>query len=94
MEEDLRKRLEATIYEIEFLLHTRSVVDSPESPIHYLYLMEMARHKNQQNNFFIEKIFKTFYGIVGDEIVQLYEVDSPNDFFRFEFIKRLSMTFS
>ena len=87
---DIRKRLEATIWEIEFLLHTRnSLTEPPESSLYCLYLMEIARKENEGRHYFIENTFKTFYGIVGGEIVQLYEVDNLNDLFRFEFVKMI-----
>jgi hypothetical protein len=88
--EDIRKRLEATIYEIEFLLHTRTVAKQPkESSLHYLYLMEIARKRNSGRFIFLEHPFRTFYGLAKDDIVQLYEIHSLTDLFRFEFVKMI-----
>ena len=87
---DLRRRLEATIYEIDSLIELRGLIKEPVPPMHYLCVIEDRRRQNHGYFFFLEKPFRSFYGTVqGGDIVHLYEVNTLNDLFRFEFIKMI-----
>ena len=87
---DLRRRLEATIHEIDSLIELRSLIEEPVPPMHYLCIIEERRRQHHRHFFFLEKPFRSFYGIVqSGDIVHLYEVNTLNDLFRFEFIKMI-----
>ena len=88
--DDLRKVLEATIHEIEWLIHTRNIIGPQRnSSLDYLFIMEEARRENEGHYFFLEQSFRTFYGITEEGIAQLYEIHSLTDLFRFEFVKMI-----
>ena len=46
--------------------------------------------KNTGSYYYLERSFQTLYGVLpSQEIVELYEVNSTDDLFRFEFIKMI-----
>jgi len=91
MVENLKVAQEATIYEIELLLALREKMNAPvTSSMEYLFMLEMVHERDSGAFFFLEKPFRTFYGITKPpEIVELYEVDTIKDLLRFEFVKMI-----
>jgi len=90
MFEDLKRAHEAMIFEIELLLKIRETAQIESSSMEYLYALEYL-HSNHSGHFhFLEKPFRTFYGVTKPpEIVELYEIDTIKDLLRFEFIKMI-----
>jgi hypothetical protein len=88
--EDLKLAQEATIFEIELLLRIRETATPESSSMEYLYALEYL-HSNHSGHFhFLEKPFRTFYGVTKPpEIVELYEIDTIKDLLRFEFVKMI-----
>ena len=87
MSEDFRKKQDAMIREVDLLIDLRETVDvSADSPLEYLYQLE--EHSDSYS--YLEHSFHTFYGALPTrKIVQLYEIHSIDDLFRFEFIKMI-----
>jgi len=90
MFEDFKSAQEAMIFEIEVLLKIRETTTPETSSMEYLYALEYLHSKNSGHFHFIEKPFRTFYGVTKPpEIVELYEIDSIKDLLRFEFVKMI-----
>ena len=90
MLENLKSAQEATIFEIEVLLKIRETATPESSSMEYLYALEYLHSKNSGHFHFLEKPFRTFYGVTKPpEIVELYEIDTIKDLLRFEFIKMI-----
>ena len=91
MSAHLRAYQESMANEINLLLSFREVMGAPESsPMEYLYYLEQYRKENTGNYYYLEHPFRTFYGVLpSQEIVELYEVNTIDDLFRFEFIKMI-----
>jgi len=79
------------IREIEVLMHYRGEIKVPENrSIDYIDVLDEYHDIKGYGSYYLEKPFKTFYGRVTDgKIEQLYEIDSIEDLFRFEFIKMI-----
>ena len=90
MLENLKSAQEATIFEIELLIKIRETAKPESSSMEYLYALEYLHSKNSGHFHFLEKPFRTFYGVTKPpEIVELYEIDTIKDLLRFEFIKMI-----
>ena len=92
LSEDIREKQAFMIGEIELLISFRETMGVPQkSRLEYLYSMEQFRRKNVGCYFYLENPFRTFYGVLpSQEIVQqLYEIDTIDDLFRFEFVKMI-----
>jgi len=89
--EDVRKKQQFMINEVELLLSFREAMEgAKQSSLDCLYWLEEYRMENTGCYFYLENPFRTFYGsLPSQEIVQLYEVSSIDDLFRFEFIKMI-----
>ncbi|MDR1668725.1 MAG: DUF6076 domain-containing protein [Oscillospiraceae bacterium] len=89
MSEHLKTYQEAMINEINLLMNFRAVMGAPEkSPMEYLYMLEQYRHEKTGRYYYLERPFRSFYGALpSEEIVELYELDTVEDLFSFEFIK-------
>jgi len=79
------------IHEIEVLLHYRGEIEVPSGrSIDYIDILDEYHMITVGGNFYLEKPFRVFYGRVATkEVEQLYEIDSIEDLFRFEFIKMI-----
>jgi len=77
------------VHEIEVLIHYRKEIEVPaDRPIDYIDILDEYHMHTIKQQFYLERPFKTFYGRVDDgKVEQLYEIDSVEDLFRFEFIK-------
>jgi len=91
MFDDFKQAQEATKNEIELLLILKAKAKvSGTSPMEYLYLLEMLHKEHSGDFFFLEKPFRSFYGVSKPpEIVELYEIDTIKDLLRFEFVKMI-----
>ncbi len=91
MLQDLKRTQDAMIFEIDLLISLRENAESPVSEsMEYLYMLEALHQKHSGRSHFLEKPFRAFYGVTKPpEIVELYEIDSIKDLFRFEFIKMI-----
>ena len=91
MSEHLRAYQGAVTNEINLLLSFREAMGAPESsPMEYLYYLEQYRMKNTGSYYYLERPFHSLYGVLpSQEIVELYEVNTIDDLFRFEFIKMI-----
>ena len=86
---DFKKLQKFIVHEIEVLLHYREKVEVSKS-IDYIDILDEYHYIKGYEKIYLEKSFRTFYGRVADkEVVQLYEIDSIEDLFRFEFIKMI-----
>jgi hypothetical protein len=87
--EDFRGTIAFAKHEIEMLLILRDKFpDVP--PMEYLYMLDIANERDFGEYFFLEKPFKTFYGVTKEpEIAELYEIDWVRDLLRFELIKMI-----
>ena len=76
------------VHEIEVLLHYRKKIKVPDDrPIDYIDILDTYHMHKMSGMFYLERPFRTFYGRAADgKIAQLYEIDSIEDLFRFEFI--------
>ena len=79
------------IHEIEILLYYRKEIKVPDDrPIDYIDILDEYHMHELGKMLYLEKPFRTFYGRVADgKVEQLYEIDSIEDLFRFEFIKMI-----
>ncbi|NLB28814.1 MAG: hypothetical protein GX823_01085 [Clostridiales bacterium] len=91
MSEDIRQKQASMTGEIELLLSFRETLGAPQkSPLEYLYWLEQYRMENTGYYFYLENPLRSFYGALpSHEIVQLYEIDTIDDLFRFEFVKMI-----
>jgi len=91
MSEDLREKLKFMTNEIELLINFRTAMGaSVDSPMEYLYSMEAYRFEKTDRYFYLENPLRSFYGITKPpEVVELYEINSIVDLFRFEFVKMI-----
>jgi hypothetical protein len=97
--DEFRKLQDFATNQINLLLNFREVISqypeaeakNPTTPMELLYLLdEFNREKAFGGYFYLEKPFKAFYGVIKlPEIVELYEIDSIVDLFRFEFVKMI-----
>ena len=77
------------IGEIELLLKLREEQASC-SPMEYLYNIDEIHREKSGDYVYLEKSYKVFYGTINPpEIVELYEINSIEDLFKFEFIKMI-----
>ena len=93
MHDHLRSFQKFIVHEIKVLLHYRKEIKVPDSrAIDYIDILD-EYHKIQfgedAEKYYIEKPFRTFYGRTATGVEQLYEIDSIEDLFRFEFIKMI-----
>ena len=87
--EDFRQKQKFIINDIEMLIELRKKSEV-NSPMEYLYALDAANAENAGGFVYLEKPFKTFYGVTKPpEIVELYEIDSLDDLIRFEFVKMI-----
>ena len=88
MSEDIRRKQDVMIGEIELLLNFRSVVGKPEtSSMEFLYWMDEFRREQTGDYFYLENPMRSFYGALpSHDVVELYEIGSLDDLFRFEFV--------
>ena len=79
------------VHEIEVLLHYREEIKVPDGrSIDYIDILDEYHDIHGLRSYYLEKAFKTFYGRAADgKVEQLYEIDSIEDLFRFEFIKMI-----
>ena len=87
--DDFTRAREFMIGEIELLLKIREdTANIP--PMECLYKLDEV-HKNESGGYvYLEKPFRAFYGVTKPpEIVELYEINTLEDLFRFEFIKMI-----
>jgi hypothetical protein len=97
--DEFRRLQDFATNQINLLLNFREVISrypeaeakNPTTPMELLYLLdEFNREKAFGGYFYLEKPFKTFYGVTKPpEVVELYEIDSIVDLFRFEFVKMI-----
>ncbi|MDR1560007.1 MAG: DUF6076 domain-containing protein [Clostridiales bacterium] len=97
--DEFRKLQDFATNQINLLLNFREVIsqypeaeaENPTTPMELLYLLdEFNREKAFGGYFYLEKPFKAFYGVIKPpEVVELYEIDSIVDLFRFEFVKMI-----
>jgi len=82
---------ELITHEIEVLLHYRKEIKVPaDRPIDYIDILDEYHMHEFGRMFYLERPFRTFYGRVDDgKVEQLYEINSIEDLFRFEFIKMI-----
>lgn len=87
----LRKFQHFIIHEIEVLLHYRKEAGAQDiRPIDYIEILDQHHDIQGFDSFYLEKPFRTFYGRVDTgSIEQLYEINSIEDLFRFEFVKMI-----
>lgn len=88
MSEDIRSKQDVMIGEIELLLNFRTVVGKPEtSSMEFLYWMDEFRRQQTGDYFYLENPMRSFYGALpSHDVVELYEIGSLDDLFRFEFV--------
>ena len=87
---DLVAKQAAMTAEIELLLSFRAVMHPPKSSMEYLYYLEQYRLEKTGQLFYLENPRRSFYAAFPPcEVVQLYEIDSIDDLFRFEFVKMI-----
>jgi hypothetical protein len=93
LSDNFRLMREFVIDEIELLLKFREKFRREEkevSSLQYLYWLEDYREKANAKNFYLERPFTAFYGTIKpEEVVELYEIHSILDLFRFEFTKMI-----
>lgn len=91
MSENIREKQASMIHEVELLISFRETLGAPQkSPQEYLYWIEQYRMENTGCYFYLENPFRTFYGALpSKEIVQLYEMNSIDDLFLFEFVQMI-----
>jgi hypothetical protein len=91
MSDNIRKNIEAMSCEVQLLINFRTVMGKPKkSSLEYLYWLEQFRLEKYGYYFYLENPFHTFYGTLpSQEVVQLYEMNTVTDLFRFEFIKMI-----
>jgi hypothetical protein len=91
LSEHLRIYQDSIINEINGLINFRTVMGAPKkSSIEYLYMIEEHRKHQIGRYYYLERPFRTFYSALPTiEIVQLYEIDTIEDLFRFEFVKMI-----
>jgi len=91
MSDNVRIMQESMISEIDTLINFRIVMEPPKnSSMEYLYYMEEFRRSQIGLVYYLEKPFRSFYGVTKPpEIMELYEIDTIEDLFRFEFIKMI-----
>jgi len=91
MSENLKSLQSFIIHEIEVLLHYREAIAVPrEKSMDYLDILEEYHQERFNALFYLEKPFRTFYGRTNTlEIAELYEVNTLEGLFRFEFIKMI-----
>ena len=76
-------------HEIEVLLHYRKEIPVSRS-IDYIDILDEYHDVTTGGTFYLEHPFRVFYGRVATkEVEQLYEIDSIEDLFRFEFIQMI-----
>jgi len=77
------------IREIELLLQLREET-AKASSLEYLYRLDEIHRAESGSYVYLERPFRAFYGVTKPpEIVELYEIDSIGDLFRFEFMKMI-----
>jgi hypothetical protein len=88
MSEDIRRKQDVMIGEIELLLNFRTVIEKPEtSSMEFLFLMDEFRRQQTGDYFYLENPMRSFYGALpSHDVVELYEIGSLDDLFRFEFV--------
>ena len=91
MSKDLREKQASMIGEIELLISFRKTLGAQQkSPLEYLYWIEQYRLENSGHYFYLENPLHSFYGALpSHEIVQLYEMTTIDDLFRFEFVQMI-----
>jgi len=91
MSENLKSLQNFIIHEIEVLLHYREAIEVPrEKSMDYLDILEEYHQEIFGTLYYLEKPFRTFYGRTDTlEIAELYEVNTLEGLFRFEFIKMI-----
>ncbi len=91
MSEHLRAFQKFIAHEIEVLLHYRREIKVPGNrSIDYIDILDEYHSIQGYPNYYLEKPFRTFYGHTdAQKIEQLYEIDSIEDLFRFEFTKMI-----
>ena len=89
LSKDFRQKQKFLINDIEMLIELRKKSEV-NSPMEYLYALDVAHVENDGDSVYLEKPFKTFYGMTEPpDIVELYEINSLDDLIRFEFIKMI-----
>jgi hypothetical protein len=87
--EDFQHTVAFAKHEIEMLLLIREKFPNVP-PMEYLYMLDITNERDLGEYFFLEKPFKTFYGVTKEpEVAELYEIDSIRDLLRFELIKMI-----
>ena len=91
MSEDLKAIQKSMIIEIDLLINLRENASHlTSSPMEYLYMLEIVHEKKYGQYFYLDKTFRTFYGVVKEpNIAELYEICTIRDMLRFEFIKMI-----
>ena len=91
MSKHLKSFQKFIISEIEVLLHYRKAIEVPsDKPMDYLEVLEEYHEEIHGRLFYLDKPFRSFYGRTTlSEIAELYEINTVEDLFRFEFIKMI-----
>lgn len=91
MSDNLKLAQKAMITEVELLIHLRENMSHiANSPMEYLYMLEILHKEESGHYFYIEQPFRAFYGMIkAPEIAELYEISNIKDLLRFEFIKMI-----
>jgi len=91
MSEHLQTLQKFIIHEIEVLMHYREKIAVPSGkPIDYIGILDEYHKIKGYENYYLEKPFRSFYGrTTPSEIAELYEINTLEDLFRFEFIKMI-----
>jgi hypothetical protein len=86
---DFREKQDFIIGEIELLLMFREVNKTATS-LQYLWWLDEFHREKHGGYVYLERPFTAFYGTTKpEEVVELYEIHSIEDMFRFEFIKMI-----
>jgi len=91
MYEHFKVYQDSMINEINLLINFRTVMGlQVSSPMEYLFRIEQYRMSKIGKYYHLERPFRTFYGALpSEEIAELYEIDTIEDLFRFEFVKMI-----